>query len=143
MGQQQLLLIILGVIIVGIAIAVGLQLFQAGSIGANSDAVQNDLMNIAAHADQHRIRPAAMGGGAGAFDVSNQGNEYQLPERLRLTGNGEYSVVNAGAESIELLGESVPYDDATWTLTYTPGAATEAERYVWVPAGKFDVAATE
>jgi hypothetical protein len=39
MGQQQLLLIILGVIIVGIAIAVGLQLFQAGSVGANSDAV--------------------------------------------------------------------------------------------------------
>jgi hypothetical protein len=39
MGQQQLLLIILGVIIVGIAIAVGLQLFQSGSIGANQDAI--------------------------------------------------------------------------------------------------------
>jgi type II secretory pathway pseudopilin PulG len=61
MGQQQLLLIILGVIIVGIAIAVGLQLFQSGSIGANSDALINDMMNIAAHADQYRIRPGIYG----------------------------------------------------------------------------------
>ena len=37
MGQQQLLLIILGVIIVGIAIAVGLSLFSAQSIQSNKD----------------------------------------------------------------------------------------------------------
>jgi hypothetical protein len=140
MGQQQLLLIILGVIIVGIAIAVGLQLFQAGSIGANSDAVQNDIMNIAAHADQHRIRPAAMGGGAGAFDDSNGGNIYQLPERLRLTGNGEYSIQAPGPTSITIVGRSVPYDPSSWELLYTPGAETEAERYVWTPSGDFDVA---
>ena len=57
MGQQQLLLIILGVIIVGIAIAVGLSLFSAQSVQSNSDAIINDLNNLAAQAYQFRIRP--------------------------------------------------------------------------------------
>ncbi|MCX5729611.1 MAG: hypothetical protein NTZ28_12390, partial [Nitrospirae bacterium] len=61
MGQQQLLLIILGVIIVGIAIAVGLSLFSAQSVQSNRDAIINDLNNLAAQAYQYRIRPTSMG----------------------------------------------------------------------------------
>ena len=48
MGQQQLLLIILGVIIVGIAVAVGITMFQDNAISANRDAVTNDLVQLAA-----------------------------------------------------------------------------------------------
>jgi hypothetical protein len=129
MGQQQLLLIILGVIIVGIAIAVGLQLFQSGSIGANSDGVINDCMNIAAHADQFRIRPLAMGGGGGDF------TNYQLPVRMATTGNGTYTVT-ATATTVTIVGTSTPYS-ATWTLVYNPTGTTDAERYNWTPAGDF------
>ena len=43
MGQQQLLLIILGVIVVGIAVAVGITMFSDSAISANRDAVTNDL----------------------------------------------------------------------------------------------------
>jgi hypothetical protein len=39
MGQQQLLLIILGVIVVGIAVAVGITMFQDNAVSANRDAV--------------------------------------------------------------------------------------------------------
>ena len=46
MGQQQLFLIILGVIIVGIAIAVGLSLFTAQSIQSSRDAIINYLDNL-------------------------------------------------------------------------------------------------
>ncbi len=67
MGQQQLLLIILGVIIVGIAIAVGLSLFSAQSVQANKDAIVNDLNNLAANAYQYRIRPTSMGGGGNNY----------------------------------------------------------------------------
>ncbi len=73
MGQQQLLLIILGVIIVGIAIAVGLSMFTAQSIGAQRDAIISDITNLAANAYQHRIRPASMGGGGGAYNTANGG----------------------------------------------------------------------
>jgi hypothetical protein len=131
MGQQQLLLIILGVIIVGIAIAVGLQLFQSGSIGANSDGVINDVMNIAAHADQYRIRPAAMGGGGGTFDG------YQLPVRMQTTGNGTYQITAATGDQVTIVGNSANYTGASWTLTYDVSQTLEEDRYTWVPAGEF------
>ncbi len=85
MGQQQLLLIILGVIIVGIAIAVGLSLFSAQSIQSNKDAIINDLNNIAAHAYQYRIRPASMAGGAGSYVG------YSIPTKMATNANATYT----------------------------------------------------
>ena len=67
MGQQQLLLIILGVIVVGIAIAVGISQFGAHSTQANKDGVTASLVNISANAYQFRIRPVTMGGGGNSY----------------------------------------------------------------------------
>ena len=53
MGQQQLLLIVLGVIIVGIAIAVGITMFKTNAQSSNRDQVINDLQNLAAKAQQY------------------------------------------------------------------------------------------
>ena len=47
MGQQQLLLIVLSVIIVGIAVAVGITTFQSNAVEANRQAVISDLVNYA------------------------------------------------------------------------------------------------
>jgi hypothetical protein len=85
MGQQQLLLIILGVIIVGIAIAVGLTLFTAQSIQSNRDAIINDLNNLAAQAYQYRIRPTSMGGGQGDY------SSFVIPTKMRTNENATYS----------------------------------------------------
>src|SRR5512142_713734 len=85
MGQQQLLLIILGVIIVGIAIAVGLSLFSAQSIQSNKDAIINDLNNIAAQAYQYRIRPASMAGGAGSYVG------FSIPTKMASNANASYT----------------------------------------------------
>lgn len=85
MGQQQLLLIILGVIIVGIAIAVGLSLFSAQSIQSNRDAIINDLNNLAAQAYQFRIRPQSMGGGQGDYTT------FAIPTKMKTNENGTYS----------------------------------------------------
>ena len=67
MGQQQLLLIILGVIVVGIAVAVGITMFQDNAVSANRDAVVNDLVNLAARAQQFYRRPTSLGGGQNNF----------------------------------------------------------------------------
>ncbi len=67
MGQQQLLLIILGVIVVGIAVAVGITMFQDNAVSANRDAVTNDLVNLASRAQQYYRRPLALGGGGNSF----------------------------------------------------------------------------
>ena len=63
MGQQQLLMIILGGIIIGIAIAVGIAQFGSESISSNKDGLINDLNNLSINAYQYKILPRSMGGG--------------------------------------------------------------------------------
>jgi type II secretory pathway pseudopilin PulG len=96
MGQQQLLLIILGVIIVGIAIAVGLSMFSAQSVQANKDALIADLNNIAANAYQYRIRPASLGGGDQTY------TNYTIPSKLATNENGTYTTTSVAAQSINI-----------------------------------------
>jgi len=67
MGQQQLLLLVLSVIIVGIAIVVGLGMFAQQNEKANVDMVVNELMGIAGFAQQYYYKPTSMGGGGMKF----------------------------------------------------------------------------
>jgi len=62
-GQQQLLLIVLGVIIVGIAIVVGITTFKSNAVSANRDQVMNILIHLASRAQQYYMKPTSMGGG--------------------------------------------------------------------------------
>lgn len=106
MGQQQLLLIILGVIVVGIAVAVGITMFTDNAVSANKDAVTNDLVNLASRAQQFYRRPNALGGGQGSFvlitaDAVGLG---RLTSKA-INSNGTYSVSGAGtATQVTLLG---------------------------------------
>jgi len=84
------LLIILGVIIVGIAIAVGLSLFAANSIQANKDAIINDINNLAANAYQFKIRPLSMAGGGGEY------TNYNIPYKMSSNDNATYAAVPSG-----------------------------------------------
>ena len=102
MGQQQLLLIILGVIIVGIAIAVGISMFSSGSVQANRDGIVNDLNNLAANAYQFKIRPTTMGGGGGSY---TGGSGYVIPTKLASNENGRYTRTNA-AQAVTFVGTS-------------------------------------
>jgi hypothetical protein len=107
MGQQQLLLIILGVIVVGIAVAVGITMFQDNAVSANRDAVTNDLVNLAARGQQHFRRPAALGGGQGAFDNSTGGVGISAVTQLTskpTNANGTYALGTVSATSLQLTG---------------------------------------
>jgi Tfp pilus assembly protein PilE len=105
MGQQQLLLIILGVIIVGIAVAVGITMFQDNAINSNRDAVSNDLVNLAARAQQFYRRPIGMGGGGNTFTgLTNNDAGIQKLTQSQVNDNGSYSIKTAGDQSITLLG---------------------------------------
>lgn len=84
MGQQQLLLIVLGVIIVGIAIVVGITMFKSNAVSANRDQVINDLQNLGAKAQQYYMKPVSMAGGnkdfkgfaLTALDTGNANGSY-------------------------------------------------------------------
>lgn len=66
MGQQQLLLLVLGIVIVGLAVVVGIQAFGENQKKANADALVNDAVRIASDAQAWKLKPAAFGGGAAA-----------------------------------------------------------------------------
>ena len=109
MGQQQLLLIILGVIIVGIAIAVGITMFSSASVQSNKDALVNDLNNLAANAYQYKIRPSTMGGGQGSYA------SYNIPTKLQSNDNGAFTASSASATAITLKGASSAYSGSSVT----------------------------
>jgi len=98
MGQQQLLLIVLGVIVVGIAIFVGINLFKANAAEAKRNNVINELVNLAAHAQQYYQKPAELGGGSRTF------TGWNIPLELRTTANGSYKILNRAAQEITLIG---------------------------------------
>ena len=67
MGQQQLLLLVLGIVIVGLAVVVGIQAFGENQKKANADAMTNDVIRIVSDAQAWNLKPAAFGGGNGVF----------------------------------------------------------------------------
>ncbi len=119
MGQQQLLLIILGVIVVGIAVAVGITMFTDNAISANRDAVTNDLVNLAARAQQFYRRPTALGGGGNNFTslTADAAGLRKLTNR-ETNANGTYSITSAGnATGVVLQGVGTEMVDGTNYVT--------------------------
>jgi hypothetical protein len=119
MGQQQLLLIILGVIVVGIAVAVGITMFTDSAVNANRDAVTNDLVNLAARAQQYFRRPTALGGGGNSFVglTADAAGLTKLTNR-QSNANGTYSITTAGtATGVTVQGVGTEFADGTNKVT--------------------------
>ncbi len=68
MGQQQLLLVILVTIIVGIATVVAINTFGSAADSANIDAVRQDIATFAASAQGFFMKPEMLGGGGGDWE---------------------------------------------------------------------------
>jgi hypothetical protein len=86
MGQQQLLLIVLGVIIVGIAVVVGINLFNANAEESSKDTIVSEGTNLGALAQQFFKKPIALGGGGNTFTNGGpSGNGFEIPTTLATT----------------------------------------------------------
>ncbi len=120
MGQQQLLLIILGVIIVGIAIAVSIIMFKDNGLSANRDALRTDLLLLASKAKQYYRRPVSMGGGGYSFS----GLSATRPSMLILVttqfsdsnANGDYTIVSVSPDGKSIVFKgigNIQLDDGT------------------------------
>ena len=131
MGQQQLLLIILGVIIVGIAVAVGITMFQDNAVNANRDAITNDLVSLATKAQQYFRKPAALGGGGNSFTaLTADATGLALLASTQFTNNdnGTYTISTAGTATQVIftgVGKTLLSDGTTYpTYTCTVTAAS-------------------
>ena len=110
MGQQQMLLILLTVVIVGIAIALGITMFSDNAVDENRDGLTNDLANLASRAHAYYRRPTVFGGGGNSFagltaDAAGISKLTNAPKNQ----NGVYSIATAATGTgptacIELLG---------------------------------------
>jgi len=123
MGQQQMLLLVLGTIVVGLAIAVAVVLFHDSAVNSNRDALVNDLMDFASRAQQFYHAPAKNGGGGYTFSgitlgklTNNASNE-----------NGSYSIISAAPQELVLAGKGlylIENDSVEVHCTVTPTAYT-------------------
>ncbi len=117
MGQQQLLLIVLSVIIVGIAVVVGIQMFSASSASSNLEAVTGDLLNLASRAQQFYVKPSGLGGGGNSFSglTANTAGIAKLTPKAT-NDNGTYTVSTAGnGTSVTLQGVGTQDGDGDGT----------------------------
>jgi len=134
MGQQQLLLVILVTILVGIATVVAINVFGSAAENANKDAVRQDLLSASASAQGLWTSPVMLGGTGGDF---TEGPDDELfIRRLGIAG-----VVNDAGDEIE--NENATYTIARaaevltitadpkghvgeWTMTVTRNTAATA-----------------
>jgi lipopolysaccharide export LptBFGC system permease protein LptF len=97
MGQQQLLLVVLGIIIVGVAIVVGINVFTASAAEAKRDNIINDLIHLASEAQKYYKTPTAMGGGSQKF------TGWKIPFQLKTNADGSFLVSQAIEEQKVIL----------------------------------------
>jgi hypothetical protein len=134
MGQQQLLLLILSAVIVGIAIVMGINMFAENAAQANQDAVMQDCLTLASRAQGWFRRPTAIGGGGGDYNGLNATNPGD-PGFLALNfddvnENGDYSMaVQGGGTNLLITGVGTENPD---------GAGANLTVQVWVGAAGVD-----
>ena len=119
MGQQQLLLVILVTILVGIATVVAINVFGSAAEQANRDAVRQDLLQGASSAQAIYNQPQLLGGAGRDF---NNLTAAQIAARLGLPGavngavitneNGEYTVSIEGADELTITADAATYAPA-------------------------------
>jgi Tfp pilus assembly protein PilE len=86
MGSQQLLLIVVGVVLIGIMVAVGMDMFKDQAASTNRDAIANDLSHLAVQAQKYYRRPQMLGGGAYSFN----GLTFQRLSKSATNANATY-----------------------------------------------------
>jgi len=92
MGQQQLLLLVLGMVIVGIAVVAGIQAFSEGKAKADRDAAVSDAMRLISDIQAWKLKPSAFGGGANANGFT--GVSFSAIGITDVTQDGKYKTVN-------------------------------------------------
>ncbi len=112
MGQQQLLLIVLGVIIVGIAVVVGINLFNASAEESTKDTLVSEGTNLGALAQQYFKKPSEMGGGGGSFVG------FTVPANLDTTVSATWAI-DGTASATQIKFKGTPKEYTGWTVGVT------------------------
>jgi hypothetical protein len=128
MGQQQILFIFVGVIIIGIAIAVGISIVSAQGLATNRDAMINDLNHLSSNAYQYRLRLRCMGGGQGDY------TGYTIPPRMTANEDATYSISSTEVNTLSIT--AVSSENELNTIRVVVGS--EGKITAWTFGGDFN-----
>ena len=118
MGQQQLLLVILVTILVGIATVVALNVFGTAAESGNRDAVRQDLIQGASAVQAIWSRPRALGGVQGDFTTDPPTDEEfarlmgipgSIEDLIVTNENAEYTIDRSVDDQITITAVPVTY----------------------------------
>jgi len=116
MGQQQLLLVILVTIIVGLATVVAISTMQASHDASVEDAIRQDILQAHAMAQGYWNKPDMLGGGGRSF-TSVTISKLNLPQENE---NASYYLDEVTAGGFNIVAES--HVGFTVTASITAGS---------------------
>ena len=136
MGTQQILLIVLSVIIVGAAIAVGIQMFNSQSYSANKSAIAADAQSYASQIVQYYKTPESQGGAGGKAENMTDVNIGSF------IGWGGATLVNKNENGDYAIGIDATYDNKVYVYglgkEVSDGKSPAIKTTITFPAGTID-----
>ena len=113
MGQQQILFIVLGLIIVGVAVGIANQLFDTSAEDSNKDSIASELLHLGMIAQQYFNKPLEMGGGNQSYIG------WTIPAHLDSTTSGTFIVEDSNNSQLILKGTPFTEKGYNWYLKST------------------------
>jgi hypothetical protein len=134
MGQQQLLLVVLGLILISISVVLGYALFLDNSSSSNRDHVINDLQSFAGRAHSYYRKTRLMGGGGTSFTgitVTHLSNKSSGSAIINV--NGIYTITSISGTQMIIHGKGIE-------IGYNGATQVEADMFVRSGVGTDSVA---
>ncbi len=103
MSNQQTLLIILAILIIGATIAVAIAFFNDQSAASNRDGLTSDLLNFSVRVHQYYVRPKTWGGGEKSFEGLTMDYITNRPSNA----HGSYSILSVAEEQVVIRGVGI------------------------------------
>lgn len=105
MGQQQILILLLSIVIVSIAVYVGIDFFGTMMKQRHVDLLVNHGVHVASEATTWRSKTTPFLGGGGSYsDLDTNGMEQLLMSEERLPG--QFKITLANGDDLEVTGVS-------------------------------------
>lgn len=128
MGTQQLLYVVLGLIIVGVAIAVAFSMVKEEAVQRARDSLQNDISLVIMKVQEYYRKSSLQGGGGNSFSGLtpdkirlSRAKNIESANELWVTANGTYTLATVSADSVVLegIGVEVGMDDTNPVMIRT------------------------
>lgn len=113
MGTQQLFLLVVAMIVVGVAITLASQLFESNSEYSTQDGIVSESFNLGTLAQQYYNKPRELGGGSKSFVG------WLISASLDSTANGVYSIEKISKEELILIGKPDSTNKYDWYVKTT------------------------